>query len=280
MIIVKNLEKCYKGSKTPTLQDINFEVSEGEVVGLLGRNGAGKTTLLKCISKMHTITKGEVFINGKDITKSEYILKDVSILLSPLFFNHMTVFDNIKYNLELHGKKAVKDEILEVIKYIGLEKVAFKKPKNFSYGMKQRINLGICIASKPKILLLDEPFIGLDPTGIEDFKKLILNWVKKHKCCVIISSHQLESLTDLCDKYIVIANSKLAFNGVPKNKKIVLELDKNYEGQLFKDYIGKNFVKFEYEGTELNNILEEIMKEYKIKNIEIENNNFLEYFKN
>lgn len=201
----RDLTKRFKQKKA--VDAVNMHVKEGEIYGFIGRNGAGKTTFLKMISSLLHLTSGEIILFGSnDLTTAR---DKIGILIeNPGLYPTMSAYDNIKMKCIMLGIPHSDQKIMELLRLVGLEKVAKKKSKNFSLGMKQRLGLAITLVNDPKLLLLDEPINGLDPQGIVEMREILLN-LQKQGMTIIISSHILEELGKFANRYGVIASGKL-----------------------------------------------------------------------
>ena len=167
MIEINGLCKSYK--KKAVLKGIDLSINEGEVIGLVGKNGAGKTTLMKCIAKQLMPTSGAVFVDSVDMLKYTSCPGNIGVLMNPVFFEHLSAYDNLKFFLKINRKTEYVSNIDDALRNVGLYEVRNQNPKEFSFGMKQRLGLAMCLIDKPAYLLLDEPFVGLDPDGLKDF---------------------------------------------------------------------------------------------------------------
>ncbi|MGT2948641.1 ABC transporter ATP-binding protein [Streptococcus devriesei] len=210
MLKIENLSKQFKGNDFYSLQDVSLMVNRGDIVGLIGKNGAGKSTLLKLIAKSIKPSSGRIMYLGKDISQRPNALEDFGVMIDPVFYPEMTVADNLKFYLDLHGKKEYYENIETILKLVDLWKVRHRKPKGFSFGMKQRTALAIALVAEPEFLLLDEPFVGLDPIGVRQLIDILKKWSEERNISMIISSHQLGELEALCNRYIFIENGRLA----------------------------------------------------------------------
>jgi ABC-2 type transport system ATP-binding protein len=164
LIQVRNLCKDF-GEKS-VLNRVSLEVSEGEIIGLLGANGAGKTTLLKLLSGLLEPTEGQITVSSHNPwNERDKVLKHLGILIeTPVFYEHLTAYENLSIHL---GYMDVKADIDKVLSLVGLDDAKGKQVSKFSLGMKQRLAIARCISHKPKMLLLDEPINGLDPVAIK-----------------------------------------------------------------------------------------------------------------
>ncbi len=229
MIEVINLSKKYKKAEEFSLKQADFTLKRGEMAGLIGANGAGKSTLMKTMCKFISPTEGTVKINGEDLYSKDYMLKDVGILLEPVFFPQLSAYENMEYYLKIHGKKEFLPSIEEHLEMVGLLKSRDKKVKSFSFGMKQRLGLALALSGKPKMLILDEPFVGLDPNGMKDLIKILHQRVKEDQIAALVSSHQLHELSAVCERVLVIQKGVIVFDGVPNDSpEITIELDREY----------------------------------------------------
>ena len=269
MIEVTNLSKKYTKADKYSLKDASFKLKPGEMVGLIGANGAGKSTLMKTMCKFIKPNDGQVYFNGKNIFEGDNQLQDVGILLEPVFFAQLTAKENIEYYLKIHNKKEFIDTIEEHLKMVGLYESKDKKVKGFSFGMKQRLGLAIALIGKPKALILDEPFVGLDPNGMKDLIDILHEKIKKDKIIALVSSHQLNELEAVCKRVLVIRDGIIVFDGVPESKPhITIELDRKYVPQRdFKGRVDGNYVITELYGEELNHLIQQLSQEYIIKSV-------------
>lgn len=200
ILATKNLTKNY--NKTSALQNVNLELKQGEIYGLVGKNGAGKTTLLRILSGQAFPTEGSVSIFGmtseSDLNRERKRIG--SIIETPSFYANMTAEQNLEYyriQRGIPGKSCVKEALAEV----GLLNTGKKKYKGFSLGMKQRLGLALALMNQPEILLLDEPINGLDPFGIVEIRNLLIKLNQEKNITILISSHILSELSNLVTYY-------------------------------------------------------------------------------
>lgn len=178
------------------LSNVNMTISRGDIYGFIGNNGAGKTTFMRTITGLMKHDSGEIKLFGEKFSNNRELLKKVGALIeSPVFFPEMTGYDNLKYFSILNGKS--KEDVDELIQIMNLKKVAGKKVKNYSLGMKQRLGIAITLISDPEFIVLDEPLNGLDPQGIQDIRKLILKLKEERNITFLISSHILSELEQI-----------------------------------------------------------------------------------
>ncbi|PRR86250.1 putative ABC transporter ATP-binding protein YxlF [Clostridium luticellarii] len=204
-----------KRGKVQVLKDIAFSINAGEICGLVGKNGAGKTTLIKIITSMLSTDEGEILIEGKDLkTEREKALKNIgAIVEKPEFYGYMTGRQNLNYIAGMM-ESVTKDKIEDVIKYSKLGSKIDKKVKTYSLGMKQRLGLAQALMGRISLLILDEPTNGLDPIGVVELKKIIKVLAEEKRVSVLISSHILSEIENICTKVVFIDEGKIV--GVEK----------------------------------------------------------------
>ncbi|MGT2667348.1 ABC transporter ATP-binding protein [Streptococcus rifensis] len=210
MLTIENLSKQFAGNDFYSLKDVSLEIQKGEIVGLIGKNGAGKSTLMKLMAKSLKPTSGTITYEGVDIHTADNLLKDFGIMIDPVFYPEMTVVDNLKFYLKLHDKKDLFPNIEKTLKLLELWDARNRKPKGFSFGMKQRTALAIAMVAEPDFLILDEPFVGLDPIGVQKLIDILKTWSQERQISMLISSHQLGELEALCERYYYIDKGQLA----------------------------------------------------------------------
>lgn len=217
MIQVKNVSKKYGAFQA--LDKINFEIKEGEIVGLLGPNGAGKSTTMNIITGFIEQSEGEVIINGLDtIKKSKKAKREIGYMPEGVpLYQDLTVTEFINYMAELKAisKKQRKQQVKKAIEQTQLEEVKAQLIKNLSRGYKQRVSMAGALVGEPKVLILDEPTVGLDPKQITEIRNLIKSLKEKHT--VIFSSHILSEVSQICKKVIIINKGKIIAIDTPQN---------------------------------------------------------------
>lgn len=208
VVQLQNVSKVIKGKTI--IDNLTFDVYEGEVFGFLGPNGAGKTTTIRMIVGLMNISKGDVLISGKSIKKDfEGAIKDVgAIVENPELYKFMSGYQNLKHFARM--QKGITDERMkEVIELVGLTDRINDKVKTYSLGMRQRLGLAQCLLHKPKLLILDEPTNGLDPAGIREIRAYIRKLAEEEGMAVIVSSHLLSEMEMMCDRIGIIQSGKL-----------------------------------------------------------------------
>ncbi len=209
MIELQNVTKKY--NDFIAVDNISFKIEDGEVVGFLGPNGAGKSTTMNMITGFIEPTAGKIIVNGFDINqKAKQAKKQIGYMPEnvPLYLE-LTVSEFISYmaDLKLVKRKEKKDEIARVLKATGLEEVKGKLIRNLSRGYRQRVSLAGALVGNPPILILDEPTVGLDPIQVKEIRTLIKELGKKHT--ILISSHILAEISQMCNKVIIINKGKI-----------------------------------------------------------------------
>jgi len=217
VIEVKNVTKKY-GNFT-AVDNVSFKINEGEIVGLLGPNGAGKSTTMNMITGYIEPTEGEIIINGYDISRRPKKAKTQIGYMPegvPLY-SDLTVKEFVTYMAELKGvdRKTKKEKVEKIIEQTGLKDVENKLTRNLSRGYKQRVSMAGALVGEPKILILDEPTVGLDPKQITEIRALIKELGKTHT--VILSSHILSEVSQICNKVIIINKGKIVAIDTPEN---------------------------------------------------------------
>ncbi len=217
MIEVKNVTKKYPNIKA--VDNISFEIKDGEVVGFLGPNGAGKTTTMNMITGFIEPTEGQIIINGFDIVKkSKKAKKQIGYMPEGVpLYTELTVKEFVNYMAELKEVKSKekKEAVEKVICETGLKDVQNKLIRNLSRGYKQRVSMAGALVGNPEVIILDEPTVGLDPKQITEIRNLIKELGKKHT--VILSSHILSEISQICERVIIINHGKIIAIDTPKN---------------------------------------------------------------
>jgi len=206
MIQIQNLVKIYR--KQVVLNGITIEFQDGMITGLIGPNGCGKTTLLRCICGFAKPTEGSVTVMGKRIGKDCDFAPSTGVIIeSPGFYPHESARKNLEILAGASGK-ADQDRISEVIRCVGLDPDSPKKVGQYSLGMKQRLGIAQAILENPKVLILDEPFNGLDYQGIEDMHQL-LQTRKKERNCILLVSHSRQDIEKSSDVIYEMRDGRL-----------------------------------------------------------------------
>ncbi len=205
---IRHITKIY--GKKRAADDVSFDIYPGEIFGFLGPNGAGKTTVIKSILGFIFPDEGEVFIDGHNIKKEyEKAMASVGgIVENPEMYQNLSARLNIEMYAKLHD--GVSEEMIDnVINEVGLSARAKEPIRKYSLGMKQRIGLAQAMVHRPKLLILDEPTNGLDPTGIHQLRDILKKYAHEEGAAVMVSSHILSEMQLLCDRVGIIDNGKL-----------------------------------------------------------------------
>ncbi|WP_438059048.1 ABC transporter ATP-binding protein [Streptococcus ruminicola] len=287
MLKIEHLSKKFVGNDFYSLSDVSMEIEKGEIVGLIGKNGAGKSTLMKMIAKSQKPTSGTITYNGTDINSRDNVLDDFGIMIDPVFYPEMSVIDNLKFYLKLHGKEELYSNIESTLKLVELWDARNRKPKGFSFGMKQRTALAIALVAEPDFLILDEPFVGLDPIGVQKLITILKTWSSERQISMLISSHQLGELEALCSRYVYIEAGKLAdaFEG-KENPSLVVNLDTTKDLSVLKPFLSETVsleensldISTVTEAKELNQLFEVLASHELIAGISVKENHLKDVF--
>lgn len=287
MLTIHNLSKKFAGNDFYSLKNVNLEINKGEIVGLIGKNGAGKSTLMKLIAKSLKPTEGEIYYNEVELSSKDCLLQDVGIMIDPVFYPEMTVEDNLKFYLRLHNKKELFTNIESTLRLVELWEVRKRKPKNFSFGMKQRTALAIALVAEPNFLILDEPFVGLDPIGVQKLILILKEWASQRKISMLISSHQLSELESLCDRYVYIESGCLADEfSKPSGRDVLIELIDDVNSSILESYLSDTvYLEEQYlvlssqcSREELNKVLQFLGEKQMISSISMKENQLKDIF--
>lgn len=226
VIEVKNLTKEYKDLKA--IDDLSFDVREGEILGLLGPNGSGKSTTINCLLSLLNFKNGIIKIFGKEMRPDAYDLKrQIGVVFQEVaVFEELTVIDNIDYfcGLYVNDKTTRKKYIEEAIELVGLEHYKKFYPKQLSGGLLRRLNIACGIAHKPKLIFLDEPTVAVDPQS----RNNILEGIKKLRddgATIVYTTHYMEEVEILCDRIIILDKGKIIAQGTADELKEYANID-------------------------------------------------------
>ena len=241
MIELKNISKDFgSGEKAVhAVRDVSLSIGSGEIFGIIGFSGAGKSTLVRCINLLERPSSGSVFVAGQDLTAlSAKDLRAARKKIGMIFqhFNLLssaTVYDNIAFPLRLsHTPEAeIKKKVLPLLELVGLADKAHQYPSQLSGGQKQRVGIARALASEPKVLLCDEATSALDPQTTRSILELIQDINRKLSLTVVVITHEMQVIKDICDKVAVIENGVIAEQGT------VLEVFTNPQKPITKDFI-------------------------------------------
>ncbi len=220
MIEIKNVTKKY--GKKIAVDNVSFTVEDGEIFAFIGHNGAGKTTLIKAIVGIHDFDEGEILIDGKSIKDEPVSCKKLMAFVpdNPETYEQMKAIDYIDFICDMYevDDETRKKNIKKYSKLFGMEDKLNDTIDSYSHGMKQKIVLISALAHDPKILIMDEPFVGLDPKAVFEIKEVLNEMVKEGKI-IFYSTHILDVAEKLCSKVAIIKNGKLVKSGSMKQIK-------------------------------------------------------------
>lgn len=215
IIQLTDLTKCYGTKKA--VHKLNLHIHAGEIFGLLGPNGAGKTTTILMMLGLTEPTSGTAMVCGYDATRNPLsVKKQVGYLPDNVgFYPDMTAFENLRFIALLNGlhEKEAELEARDLLQTVGLSASANNKTATFSRGMKQRLGLAEVLIKKPKIVILDEPTLGIDPRGVNEFLELIQKLSREQNLTVLMSSHHLHQVQRVCDRVGIFVDGKMMVEG-------------------------------------------------------------------
>ncbi|MFD3156233.1 ATP-binding cassette domain-containing protein [Haloimpatiens sp. FM7330] len=287
LVEIKNLEKSFDSNRA--VDNVNLVIQEGQVYGLLGPNGAGKSTTINMICGLLSADKGDIYILGKKISKKVKDVKEnIGVVPQDIaIYEDLTAYENVAFFAGLYGLrgKKLKQKVNETLEFVGLKDKAKEYPSKFSGGMKRRLNIACAIVHEPKLIIMDEPTVGIDPQSrnhiLESIKKL-----NERGCTIIYTSHYMEEVEHICTNIAIIDQGKIIAEG-EKKKLIEENTDKNIiiitieEGQTVDENelksiegveeveIQQNIIKIT--NSVLNNNLDKIITLFVERNIKIKN---------
>jgi ABC-2 type transport system ATP-binding protein len=211
---LKNLTK--KFADFIAVDNISLNIAEGEIFGFLGSNGAGKSTTINMIAGLLRISDGEINILGKNITKySRFAKMNIGIVPQDIaIYEELTAKENVSFFAGLYGLRGdtLKEKVDDALQFVGLSEKQNEYPKNFSGGMKRRLNIACAIAHRPKLIIMDEPTVGIDPQS----RNYILESIRKLNdmgCTIIYTSHYMEEVEEICSRIAIIDHGKIIAEG-------------------------------------------------------------------
>ncbi|MBW5470398.1 ATP-binding cassette domain-containing protein [Brevibacillus formosus] len=207
------------------VDNMSLNVREGEIFGFLGANGAGKSTTINMIASLLRVTKGEITLLGKNIEKhSKFAKINIGIVPQDIaIYEDMTAYENVRFFAGLYGLRGslLRERTEEALEFVGLGDKATSFPKNFSGGMKRRLNIACAIAHRPKLIIMDEPTVGIDPHS----RNYILNSVRKLNdmgCTIIYTSHYMEEVEEICTRIAIVDHGKVIAEGTKEQLKAII----------------------------------------------------------
>ncbi|MAE63857.1 MAG: LPS export ABC transporter ATP-binding protein [Phycisphaeraceae bacterium] len=240
MYILKadNLVKRYSGRTV--VNEVCFDVSEGEIVGLLGRNGAGKTTSFRITVGMITPDSGQVVFNGRDVTKLPMYRRAQQgmgyLSQEPSVFQRLTVEQNLKAILETRplSRAQRKHRAEELMSQFDLTRNRDQQARTLSGGERRKLEIARALITEPSLVLLDEPFSGVDPVAVEDLQREIRHLRDEHHIAMLVTDHNVQRTLEICDRGYIIADGRVFFSGTPKQIITDEQVRRLYLGSTFR----------------------------------------------
>lgn len=233
IVEVKNLVKRYK--EFLAVDNVNFDIEEGEIVGLLGPNGAGKTTTINSLTGMTKLDGGDIKIFNLDMRNDEKEIKrQIGVVPQDIaLYDDLTAYENLCYFGKLYGIKGneLKNRVNEALEFTGLLDRKNDYPKKFSGGMKRRLNIACAIVHRPKLIIMDEPTVGIDPQS----RNHILQSIKKLNCMgstIIYTSHYMEEIEELCTKILIMDHGRIIARGTKDELKSLVAINETINMEL------------------------------------------------
>ena len=211
MIEIKNVSKTYNGKKK-VLKNISFKIEGGEIFAFIGHNGAGKTTMIKCIMGILDFEEGDILVDNKSIKEEPLECKRIMAYVAdnPDLYENMKAIDFINFICDMYevSEDIRRENTLKYAKIFEIEDKLNDDISSFSHGMKQKIALIAALAHNPKVLIMDEPFVGLDPKAVYDMKEIMRDMAKDGKT-IFFSTHILDVAEKLCDRVAIIKDGTI-----------------------------------------------------------------------
>ena len=221
MIEIKNVSKTYNGKKK-VLKNISFKIEGGEIFAFIGHNGAGKTTMIKCIMGILDFEEGDILVDNKSIKEEPLECKRIMAYVAdnPDLYENMKAIDFINFICDMYevSEDIRRENTLKYAKMFEIEDKLNDDISSFSHGMKQKIALIAALAHNPKVLIMDEPFVGLDPKAVYDMKEIMRDMAKDGKT-IFFSTHILDVAEKLCDRVAIIKDGTTVKVGKMKDSK-------------------------------------------------------------
>ena len=212
MVRLENISKTFRGR--PALEPLTLEIPTGEIFGLLGHNGAGKSTTFGLILGQLQPTGGEAFVRGISVQRdrSQALQRVGAIFETPAFYDYLSGWRNLSILTAL-SRRVSDEEMRETVRFVGLEKRIHDPVRVYSHGMRQRLALAQALLPRPDLVLLDEPAEGLDPEGIRELRELILQLNRERGMTIVLSSHLLTEVQQVCSRIAILNKGRLVFQG-------------------------------------------------------------------
>ena len=221
MIEIKNVSKTYNGKKK-VLNNVSFKIESGEIFAFIGHNGAGKTTMIKCIMGILDFEEGDILVDNKSIKEEPLECKRIMAYVAdnPDLYENMRAIDFINFICDMYevSEDIRRENTLKYAKMFEIEDKLNDDISSFSHGMKQKIALIAALAHNPKVLIMDEPFVGLDPKAVYDMKEIMRDMAKEGKT-IFFTTHILDVAEKLCDRVAIIKDGTIVKVGKMKDIK-------------------------------------------------------------
>ena len=221
MIEIKNVSKTYNGKKK-VLKNVSFKIESGEIFAFIGHNGAGKTTMIKCIMGILDFEEGDILVDNKSIKEEPLECKRIMAYVAdnPDLYENMKAIDFINFICDMYevSEDIRRENTLKYAKMFEIEDKLNDDISSFSHGMKQKVALIAALAHNPKVLIMDEPFVGLDPKAVYDMKEIMRDMTKNGKT-IFFSTHILDVAEKLCDRVAIIKDGTIVKVGKMKDIK-------------------------------------------------------------
>ena len=213
MYSVETSNLCHRFANQDVLRNVSMQVPTGSIYGFLGPNGAGKTTTLRLILGLLKKQQGELSVFGKRLERERIaILRNVgSMIESPSLYDHLSAAENLRVVQLIH--RCPETRIRDVLELVGLASTGKKRVKQFSLGMRQRLAIAVTLLHQPSLIILDEPTNGLDPAGIIEIRKLLIELNQRHDCTIVVSSHLLSEIDKVATHVGILGRGRLLFQG-------------------------------------------------------------------
>ncbi|RWR12637.1 ATP-binding cassette domain-containing protein [Siminovitchia fortis] len=223
MIQLENISKIYRrnGKETQALKNVSLHVNKGDIFGVIGFSGAGKSTLVRMVNFLESPTSGSVLIDGKDLNsfspkELRQAQKDIGMIFQHFnLLNSKTIYHNVALPLVLakEKKQVIKDRVMELLRFVGLEDKALNYPNELSGGQKQRIGIARALATNPSILLCDEATSALDPQTTDSILKLLQRINQEYNITIMIITHEMSIIQKICNRVAVMENGEIIEEG-------------------------------------------------------------------
>jgi len=246
-----NVSGVTKSYDQQLFNNVSFDIYPGEVVGLIGNNGVGKTTLMKIILGLGKADEGTISLNGDANYLNVKHNQKISYLMETPLYEYLTAYETIKYFglfKDLHLKD---DDIKRILNEVGLDSAINKKVSDFSFGMRQRLRLALSLLNDCDFLILDEPTLGMDYSGVQEFNEMILEIAKTRNIAILISSHQMENVAKICGRFLFLKDGTISESVSLLQTKYVLKLKRQIPEQIINNFVDYGVVGINEELNEL-----------------------------